>query len=292
MDKTNVGIVANVDKPEAREILALLVEDLDRHAIGTVLDAATAQLLDEGKNRETSVALDVLSSKVDLLLVLGGDGTILSVIRDTGPHPKPIMGVNIGTLGFLTCATEESVGKIGGWIVNKEYRLSTRTLIEAEVVRGGDVIASAFGLNEAAITRGRVSRVIRLETRIDGEFVGSYSGDGLIVATPTGSTAYSLSAGGPVIDPGSGIFVITPICPHTLTNRSMVVPNDVEIEVIPVEPRGQVVVTLDGQTLQELDQESRLRIRRADHSVQLAFLPDQTFYRTLRQKLRWHGSVV
>ncbi|MDB4526998.1 NAD(+)/NADH kinase [bacterium] len=233
-----------------------------------------------------------MAGEVDLLIILGGDGTILRAVRRTIGIPVPIMGLNIGTLGFLTCATQDAVSQVGDWIRTDYFRLSKRSLLEATVSLAGEEQATYFGLNEVTVCRENVSRLIHLETHINGEYLNHYSADGLIISTPTGSTAYSLSAGGPIIDPESGVFVITPICPHAMSNRSMVVRNDTEIEVIPVEQRDQVALTLDGRSVHRVQPHSRIHIRRASHHVELAFLPEQSFYRTLRSKLRWHGSNV
>ncbi|MEM7385407.1 MAG: NAD(+)/NADH kinase [Verrucomicrobiota bacterium] len=291
MDTMTIGIIANIDKPKAGEILGSLMLVLERHDLDVVVEENSARLLNS--SIEKPVAFDEMGEHVDLIIVLGGDGTILNAARRLGAQRKPLMGINIGALGFLTYTNQHSLDKVGEWIVNHHYRLSPRAMIEVSVHGAGDEDSPTYyGLNEATVSRGSVSRIIQLETRIGGEFVNNYNADGLIVATPTGSTAYSLSAGGPIIDPESGVFVITPICPHALSNRSMIVADSAEVEIIPVKPRDQVILTIDGRTLQDIEPGASVRVKRSPWKVELAFLPDQSFYRTIRQKLHWHGSNI
>ena len=291
MAATHIGITANISKPKAREVLNQLRSYLQRSDLQVTVDRDSASLLEDPELKD-GPGLSQLAEDVDLLIVLGGDGTILQAVRQTIGLGVPIMGINTGNLGFLTCTTQSAVGQVGQWIRDDHYKLSTRALLEAKVSSSGEEQATYYGLNEVTIGRGNVSRMIHLETHINGEYLNHYSVDGLIVSTPTGSTAYSLSAGGPIIDPESGVFVITPICPHAMPNRSIVVGNDAVIEVSPVEPRDQAALTLDGRSAQSVSHHSRIRIQRAAHEVQLAFLPEQSFYRTLRHKLHWHGSSV
>ncbi|NCF85750.1 MAG: hypothetical protein GWQ08_09480 [Verrucomicrobiaceae bacterium] len=291
MAATHIGISANVSKPNAREVLTQLRSHLLRSDLEVSLEEKSASLLAD-PSVGSGIDLREMAGEVDLLIILGGDGTILRAVLRTIGIPVPIMGLNIGTLGFLTCATQDAVSQVGDWIRTDYFRLSKRSLLEATVSLAGEEQATYFGLNEVTVCRENVSRLIHLETHINGEYLNHYSADGLIISTPTGSTAYSLSAGGPIIDPESGVFVITPICPHAMSNRSMVVRNDTEIEVIPVEQRDQVALTLDGRSVHQVQPHSQIHIRRASHHVELAFLPEQSFYRTLRSKLRWHGSNV
>ena len=291
MATERIGIVANTDKPNAREVLIQLQANLIRVDLQVCLEVETAKLLDSEPSGDVMEVSD-LADHVDLLIVLGGDGTILHIVSQIIGHEVPIMGINIGHLGFLTCATQHACDQVGDWIRRKHYRLSSRSLLKATVSVLGERQATYYGLNEVTVCRGNVSRLIQLETRINEEYLNSYSADGLIIATPTGSTAYSLSAGGPIVDPESGVFVISPICPHALTNRSMVVRNDSAIDVIPTDARDQVILTLDGRTAQTVQPNSCIRICAASYQVQLAFLPEQSFYRTLRQKLHWHGSSI
>ena len=291
MATERIGIVANTDKPNAREVLIQLQANLIRADLEVWLEEETAKLLDRDPSQE-ALEIVALADQVDLLIVLGGDGTILHVVSQIIGYGVPIMGINIGQLGFLTCTTQHACDKVGDWIRRKHYRLSTRSLLKATVSVLDEQQATYYGLNEVTVCRGNGSRLIQLETRINNEYLNSYSADGLIIATPTGSTAYSLSAGGPIVDPESRVFVITPICPHALTNRSMVVRNDSAIDIIPSDVRDQVILTLDGRKEQTVQPNSCIRIAAASYQVKLAFLPEQSFYKTLRQKLHWHGSNI
>jgi len=224
--------------------------------------------------------------------VLGGDGTILKVVHELGANLCPIFGINLGSLGFLTCVSSDNVLEAIDAICTSNYVLSRRALIEVTLEREGAVIARRTGLNEAVISRGAVSRLIKLDTWIDSVNLTQYNADGLIVATPTGSTAYSLSAGGPVISPDSGVFVVTPVCPHVLTNRSLVVSDRSEIVVRPVAGQSDVVLTVDGHRSEQVCDGDLIRIKKSTLELPLATLPKLSFCEVLREKLKWSGSAV
>lgn len=290
MPQETIGVIANTEKPLAAEALWRLLASFEGLGLRAILDERTGQVLPESPLPRAT--LKDLGGRCSLLVVLGGDGTLLGILHQLTLPAPPILGVNLGALGFLTCTTQQSLEQIGDWIARKNYQVCSRDIIQAEVLRGDAVEASYLGVNEVAILRGSVSRIIQLEARINGSFINRYNADGLIVATPTGSTAYSLSAGGPIIDPESDVFVITPICPHALSNRSIVVPSSGQVDIIPVKARDEILLTLDGQTLQTLEASCRVRVSKAPHTVRLAFPPEQTFYDTLHQKMHWYGSNV
>ncbi|HUF63275.1 MAG TPA: NAD(+)/NADH kinase [Verrucomicrobiales bacterium] len=286
MDTQRVGVAAHTGKVQARTVLARVVEDLSRCGLEVLLEQETASLLEAGRFPEHS--LPRLAREVDLIVVLGGDGTMLRVAREAGPHPPPLMGVNLGTLGFLSCASP--IEEVAGWIHGGQLRVSHRTLISFDVLRGTNREAAGAGLNEVAVSRSEAARSIHVDLRIDGEFVNRYHGDGLLVATPTGSTAYSLSAGGPIAVPESGVFVITPICAHSLNSRSIVVRDDAALELV-LEAEGEpAVLSVDGATVGNLGQGDCVRVTRASYHLPLVMLPRQSFYQTLRRKLQWYGS--
>ena len=222
----------------------------------------------------------------DILLVLGGDGTILQVLHDLGKNIKPIFGINLGSLGFLTCVNSSAYLKAVDSILARDYVLSQRTLLSVEIQRKGKTVEELTGLNDAVISRGAHSRLIRLRTRIDHSVLTEYNADGLIVATPTGSTAYSLSAGGPILMPDSGVFVITPICPHVLTNRAVIVSDRSEIEVRPCPEQDVVFLAVDGQEPIVVKCGDTIRIFKSSLSLPLAMLPEMSFSEVLRQKLK------
>jgi NAD+ kinase len=212
------------------------------------------------------------------------------VLHKLRERSRPIFGINLGTLGFLTCMGAAAWPQAVEAIVRGTYQLSERTLLRAEIVRDGAVIATHSALNDAVISRGEQSQLIRLDVAVDDATLSEYHADGLIVATPTGSTAYSLSAGGPVLAPDSGVFVVTPICPHVLTMRPVLVSDASRIEIAPA--RGVAFLTLDGQPSRRIEPGDRLRLTKAPGKLSLAMLPEVSFFEVLRQKLKWSGSAV
>ena len=214
-----IGIIANPDKPGAGELLLDLVIQLRKGGLTVLLEERTAALV----KLPDGVPLDQLSDRIDLLVVLGGDVTILWVLRQMGDRIKPIAAINTGTLGFLTCATAGESGQLVEALVSGSFTLSERLLIAGDLEREGRLEASFVALNEVTLCRAVASRVIHVEAHINDKLANRYTGDGLILSSPTGSTAYSLSAGGPLVQPDANVFVITPICPHSLANRPLVV---------------------------------------------------------------------
>jgi NAD+ kinase len=283
-----VGILARIDKPQAAELAASLRAALSSRGVEVLLERRTAGLLGEpaGQTEEE------LSQSCDLVVALGGDGTILRALHRMGGNIPPIFGINLGSLGFLTGVSSEEWSDAVESIVAGNYRLSARSLLRVELERDGRVAETFLGLNDAVVSRGHHSQLIKIEVRVDGEELCVYNADGLIVATPTGSTAYSMSAGGPLLLPDSASLVLTPICPHVLTNRSAVVPDSSRLELRLVGDAPGVTVNVDGQEIRELGPRDVLRISRAEEKLQLATLPGLTFSDVLREKLKWSGSNV
>jgi NAD+ kinase len=288
MSARQIGLIANDGKPGAAALVRELVTAFAAHRLPVRLEAHTAQLIGE----PSSDAPDDLARCCDLLVVLGGDGTILQVLHELKERSRPIFGINLGTLGFLTCMSSTAWPQAVEAIVGGTYTLSKRTLLQAEIVREGRAIDTHSALNDAVISRGEQSQLIRLDVSVDGETLSEYHADGLIVATPTGSTAYSLSAGGPVLTPDSGVFVVTPICPHVLTMRPVLVSDDSIIEIAPSLAGGDVFFTLDGQSSLRLGQGDRIRLTKAPGQLPLAMLQEMSYFEVLRQKLKWSGSAV
>ncbi len=232
-------------------------------------------------------ALDGIVDQADLLVVLGGDGTVLAAARAIGRREVPILGINTGHLGFLADLSREEAAGTLATILAGEYRIVERSRLEVTVLREHDAIAPALVLNDAVITKGTaLARIVKLETRVNNEVIDIYRSDGLIVATPTGSTAYNLSAGGPLVDPQLGAIILNPICPHTLTQRPLVLPDTVEVEVR-IAAGEEVTLTLDGQVGHPLNSDDRVRITRSDYPVRFVTAPDQNQFSTLRNKLGW-----
>lgn len=282
-----IGLVAHPDKRGAPALVNALRREFAARGATLRIETTTAALV--GEPGAGGVA--DLGEDCDLIMVLGGDGTILRTVHALGRRLRPIFGVNLGLLGFLTCLPSSDYRQAVDCVLAGRYTLSQRTLLNVSLLRDdAETAVEHFGLNDAVISRGALSRLIQLETRIDGELLTEYNADGLIVATPTGSTAYSLSAGGPLLAPGSGVFAVTPICPHTLTNRSVIVEDRACIDVRLRNQRDEVYLTVDGQRGIALQPGDTVRIRRAEEHLPLAMLPDLPFFELARRKLKWSGN--
>lgn len=283
-----IGIIANPDKPGAGELLLDLVIQLRKGGLTVLLEERTAALV----KLPDGVPLDQLSDRIDLLVVLGGDGTILWVLRQMGDRIKPIAAINTGTLGFLTCATAGESGQLVEALVSGSFTLSERLLIAGDLEREGRLEASFVALNEVTLCRAVASRVIHVEAHINDKLANRYTGDGLILSSPTGSTAYSLSAGGPLVQPDANVFVITPICPHSLANRPLVVDASSRILFESPKQRDDLSLLVDGQLVAVLSGNARVHLRRAAFSLTLVSMTDQDFYDVLHQKMGWTGTSI
>jgi NAD+ kinase len=240
---------------------------------------------------DDALSQDLSAVEAELVVVLGGDGAILSVARRLGTNQVPVVGVNLGKLGFLAELSPESLREQFDAILAGQCRLSPRMMLACELRRDGAVLARHLGLNDAVVSRGALSRLVTIGLFVDGKRTTTYNGDGVIISTPTGSTAHSLSAGGPVLDPQLQAMVVTPICPHTLTNRPVVLPADGAIELRAEATPVDVGLTIDGQVYEELCEGDAVRLRRADQTFQLVDPQLRTFYDTLREKLYWGSSA-
>jgi NAD+ kinase len=227
-----------------------------------------------------------LPGQVDILVVLGGDGTLLSMARTVGDLGVPILGVNLGGLGFLTATTLDEMIRAVDAMLAGGMTIEERMMLAARVRRRGEWLAEHIALNDAVILKSAMSRIINLSVSVDGRYATAYRADGLIISTPTGSTAYSLSAGGPILFPVMDAVVLTPVCSHTLTNRPIVVPGRDHIEVT-LRGAQQVMLTLDGQVGIELEENDTVEIRQAIPRIRLARFPHKDFFSVLRTKLKW-----
>ena len=227
--------------------------------------------------------------KLDLLITFGGDGTLLRGARVLAGRPVPVLGVNFGRIGFLTTVSRDEVGAALDGIADGRHEISVRAMLKGTVCAGeGAAGESTIVLNDVVVHKGGVARVVRVNLSIDGDPVGTVSGDGIVVASPSGSTAYSLSAGGPVVTPAIDAMIITPICPHSLSVRPLVVPGDVTVRIDPAEPvHTDLLISFDGQKTAPLPQGMGLSIRIAPWRLHLVRFPEVTFYRRLREKLHW-----
>ena len=280
---SSIGICVKRDQPQLAERVATLEEWLHDRGVEVVLDRESARWL--GRQ---GAELEDLATRVDLLIVLGGDGTLLSAARAIGERAVPLLAVNLGTLGFLTETSSDELYDVLEQAFAGRLVVAERMRLDVEVERGGHVVERQLALNDAVIGKSALSRMIDLEMRTDGGFVTTYHSDGLIVATPTGSTAYSLSAGGPILLPEGESIVLTPICPHTLTQRPLVLPDRYRIEILVLDTRGgDVHLTVDGQVGVPLDQGDRVRVARSAHPARLLVSPHRSPFAVMREKLRW-----
>jgi NAD+ kinase len=224
--------------------------------------------------------------------VLGGDGTFLSAVRWIGDREIPLLGVKFGDLGFLAEIAEENLFEAADRVLKGEYKVSRRMRLDVQIARQRKALVRETVLNDIVINRGALARLANVITHINGHYLTTFRADGLIIATPTGSTAYSLAAGGPVVHPKVPGLIITPICPFTLTNRPLIVPDEVEITLRLDKGSSDIVLTLDGQTGLNITDKDMITVRRSNHPLNLILLPDRHYFDVLKAKLRWSGGRV
>lgn len=278
-----IAAIVKQNRPEAIQIAAQLAEWLAKRGIDLYLDKKVAH----AAPRATPVDIEEIPELVDLVVVLGGDGTLLSVARLVSEKRVPILGVNLGGLGFLTEVSLDELYPVMEKVVGGDFETSARMTLKGEVIRGKETLGGHTVLNDAVINTGVLARIIDLETYVDGHILTTFRGDGLIVTSPTGSTAYSLAAGGSIIHPSLSCIGLTPICPHTLTNRPILVPDSSVIEVVLRTKGVEVMLTLDGQVGFTLEAGDRVKIRKGTSFVYLVKNPMRNFFSVLREKLKW-----
>jgi len=283
-----LGVIANLSKPEASAALKRLAGKAAKLGLELLSDEATAKLLGQCK---IAARADVVE-KSDAIIAMGGDGTMLRAVRELDGRDKPLIGVNLGSLGFMTSVAEEDIERALESLAAGKYLESTRAMAECVVVRNGKEIGCYRALNDVVVTSGKSVRILSLEMSIDNQHVTSYACDGLIISTPTGSTGHSMSAGGPIVQPDTQAFVISLICPHSLSSRPLVVPDKSEISVRIEESEGDILLSIDGQEGYSLSQDDCVKVRRSGKSVRFIHLAGYSYFAVLRQKLHWRGSVL
>jgi NAD+ kinase len=281
---TRVGIVAKPGAVEARDVILRLLEWLGGRGLTPVLEKETAALVPAAS--VASVGKPELPAQVDLVVVLGGDGTLLSMARAVGDLGVPLLGVNLGGLGFLTATTLEEMLPALEALLAGRMAADERMMLTTRVVRNGQRLCEYAALNDVVITKAAMSRIIDLAVSVEGQHATEYRADGLIISTPTGSTAYSLSAGGPILFPTMDAIVLTPICSHTLTNRPIVLPGMHRVEVTLLADQ-EVMVTVDGQVGVNLKQGDTVEVVKAAARIRLVRFPQKDFFSVLRTKLKW-----
>lgn len=290
-----VGIIANLNKPNVIDVTKKIMGFLEKDNVKVFLEKPLACAV---RRPRSGIGLDTLASRVDLVISMGGDGTFLRAARIVHGHLKPILGVNLGGLGFLSEVTLKSLERDLKLLRKGKYKIDYRMTLDTELVRKTKRVKIAPALNDIVISKRELSRIINIEVFIDGEFVTRYRADGIIVSTPTGSTAYNLSAGGPIVYPGSSVIVITPICPHTLTHRPLVVPSTskIEIRLAPLEmksltgfsaPLKDVELTIDGQVGVSLTKDDKVVVTEGKEKIPVVLFEDTSYFEVLRQKLGW-----
>ena len=280
-----VGIISRPRREDIARVVPPLIEWLRAHGVEVVCDSETGECIGPltGQTRKR----EELPAHSDLLIVLGGDGTLLSAARLAAARQVPILAVNLGGMGFLTTVPQDELYQILEEIFSEKHRVSERVLLEARIVRDGAVIRRQIALNDAVLNKAALARIMDVVLRVDGEYVTTYKADGLILSTPTGSTAYSLAAGGPIVYPTVESFVVTPICPHTLTNRPLVIPDTAKIEIDFQSEDDAVFLTLDGQIGIELARGDHIVVRKARETLRLVRPAKKTYFEILRSKLKW-----
>ena len=281
--------MGNTGKTACAESVRLAARLIQRAGRKVLCDETTGQLAK--LNCEMHPDAAALARDVDLLLVFGGDGTMLHAARQIAGSKTPILGVNIGSLGFLTAVPSDKIAEALKLVWQGEFKFESRALIEATGVCHQKKIR-ALALNDIVITRGAVTRLIALDVSVNGELITRYRCDGLIVSSPTGSTAYSLAAGGAIVLPTADVFALTPICPHALSNRSIILPLAATIRVKAINTQPAAFLNADGQIVGELDASDEITIRRSRHSVRLMRLAHGSFLEAMRRKLHWRGTYL
>ncbi len=277
MDIKSVGIVLKPGAPELKELYKKIKKLFEKEGIKTYLDLASAQMI-----KEQGIPFDEMCKKSDILVSVGGDGTLISVARRSYRYHKPILGVNVGTLGFLTDINPDNLESFIKKLKKDEFRIDERMMIELSILGKRDNIVA---FNDIVFTRPAVSKMIEIDVKEGDKLVNSYYGDGLIVSTPTGSTAYNLSAGGPVVYPLTNAFIFTPICPHSLTQRPLILPSEFELEIKTNSKTALIVV--DGQDMYEFTPDDSVIIKKAKVGAKLIHRKERNYFDVLREKLNW-----
>jgi NAD+ kinase len=280
------GVIANPKRPHAADVFERLERKAKSLGIALFADEQTAAHLPSAATLE----FDQFAKTVDVLLALGGDGTVLFCARVLNGANVPVLGINLGSLGFLTGVGENQLETALAALAAGQCKRDVRTVADCTVLRGGKPAATCRILNDTVIGFGGSSHIVTLRLSVNGETISSFACDGMIVATPTGSTGHFLSSGGPIIQPGAGVFGISVICPHTLSNRPLALPDSSVIEIAVQHTHKKLVLSADGQDVEELGEGDTVRFTRSAKPVTFLHLPGYSYFSVLSQKLHWRGS--
>jgi len=281
-----IGIVANTDKDKVLEYTVLLHDWLSERGLEVLLDEAIAQRLGVNHGIET----DRLASSVDLIVVFGGDGTMLRMARSIREHEIPVVGINMGGFGYLTEINLHEMYSAMETILGGDFQTERRMMLDVAIGREHEPLIEGVVLNDAVINRGNLSRIVELETTVDDRHLTTFRSDGIILSTPTGSTAYSLSAGGPIVFPQQECLILNPICPHTLTNRPIILPASASVKIVLWTRERGATLTLDGQVSYTLKSGDTIVIKKSKYVTILITSPDRDYMEILRTKLGWSGQ--
>lgn len=274
--KSKVGIVLRPSTPQIKENYFIIKQCFEKHNIEVFLERSSASMIgEEGHD------LDMICETVDFFASIGGDGTLISVVRRTFKSNKPVLGINLGNLGFLTDLKITDLDNFLNNLETDNYRIDSRMII-----KGSTNIRTFFAFNDIVISRKSLSSMIKIDAKIDGKPFNSYYGDGVIISTPNGSTAYNLSVGGPLVYPLTDVFIVTPVAPHSLTQRPLVLPADFEIEFTVSDNQGAVVI-VDGQDIYEIEHNQSVKIQIASKKAKLIHRKERNYFEVLNEKLQW-----
>lgn len=280
-----VGIVANTEKEKTTEYAKLLKEWLENRRIEVFIEAEIAAKI----GVRGGLSLDELARRTELIAVLGGDGTMLRTARGMAKHDVAIVGINMGSFGYLTEVNLNEMHSALELILAGNYVAEKRMMLDVAISRGKAIIAAGTVLNDVVINRGNLSRIVELEMTIDNMYLTTYKADGLIISTPTGSTAYSLSAGGPIVYPEKDLIIINPICPHTLTNRPIISPENSNLQITLWSKERGATLTLDGQESYRIKSGDVIDVKKSNYITKLVLSPHRSYWEILRSKLGWGG---
>ncbi|MFT7859617.1 MAG: NAD(+)/NADH kinase [Sulfurimonas sp.] len=274
-----VGVILRPSTPELKEDFYTLKSIFEKHEMDVYIESVSGGMIDL-----MGMDFDLLCKQCDVLVTLGGDGTLISVVRRSFDYDIPVFGIHAGNLGFLADVGIEELDTFVANLEQGRFRIDERAVLEATVIKNGEEV-TMYAFNDVVLTRPSISNMIHIETLVDGNSFNTYYGDGVIVATPTGSTAYNLSAGGPVLFPLTQVFTLTPICPHSLTQTPVVLPGEFQIEMKSTDKRALIII--DGQDMHELEQGESLHLKLASQTAKLLHREEFNYFDVLKQKLSW-----
>jgi len=280
----HIALIGKHRSPEIAKPLIELAQFLERRGVEVSIDPITAEHVTD--HRREVLTLEQIGKRADLAIVIGGDGTMLNIARTLAPFDVPLAGVNVGRLGFLTDVSIDTMFDTVGAMLDGQYMVEPRMLVAAQVIRGGARIADMIAFNEVAVNKGAEGSLIELEVRIDRQFVYNLRADGLIVASPTGSTAYALSSGGPILHPSLSVLALVPVCPHTLSNRPIVVSGSSTVEIL-VLTAADARAHFDSHSNCELEEGDLIVVKRCPNLIRVLHPSSHDYYHMLREKLGW-----